>query len=90
MGVLKDQGLAYAQRLAIHFEDLLTTIILDPEIVANRDHLLAHLVVVASTAWSPELTIVTPFFSSSWHFTISPFLLPFDQLKFNLCHVSMC
>ncbi len=59
MCVLEDQGLAHAQRLAVHLEHLLTLIILDPEVIADGNHLLAHLVVVAATAR-------TPIWRSSW------------------------
>ena len=67
MGVFEDQGLAHAQRLAVHLVDLLTFIVLDPEIVADGDHLLAHLVVVAAAARSPELAVFLAFFSSASH-----------------------
>jgi len=33
-------------------------LILDPEIIADGDHLLAHLVAVAAAARSPELAVV--------------------------------
>jgi hypothetical protein len=54
-------------------------IVLDPEIIADRHHLLAHLVVVApAAARSPELAVVlaliAPFYSSASHHR-SPCLL---------------
>jgi hypothetical protein len=42
-------------------------IVLDPEIIADGHHLLAHLVVVTTAAWSSKLAIITSFFSSTWH-----------------------
>jgi hypothetical protein len=72
MGIFEDQGLAHAQSLAIHLVNFLPVLILDPEIIADRHHLLAHLVAVAtSTARPPELAVIlafiAPFFSSASH-----------------------
>jgi hypothetical protein len=54
-------------------------LVLDPEIVADSHHLLAHLVAVAPAARPPELAIilafVTPFCSSAWHITLSLLVL---------------
>jgi hypothetical protein len=50
----------------------LAVLVLDPEVVADGDHLLAHLVAIAApTTRSPELAIIlalfTPVLSSAWH-----------------------
>ena len=70
MRVLKDQGLAHAQRLAVYLERFLALLVLDPEIIADSHHLLPHLVAVPPAARSPELAVVlaliAPFASSSW------------------------
>jgi hypothetical protein len=43
-------------------------VILDPEVVADGNHLLAHLVMVsAPAARSSELAVITSFLSSAWH-----------------------
>jgi hypothetical protein len=77
MGIFEDQGLAHPQGLPVYLEHSLAVFILDPEIVANSHHLLAHLVAVAPATRSPELPIVlafvTPFFSSTSHRLTSPF-----------------
>ena len=41
-GVLEDEGLSNAQRLAVDLVDPLAPIVLDPEVVADRQQLLAH------------------------------------------------
>jgi len=70
--IFENQRLAHAQCLAVHFEDLLPVIILDPEVVTNGSHLLAHLVAVAASVRSPKLAILLPFLSStSWHLNLS-------------------
>src|SRR5574340_364020 len=40
---LEHEGVAHPERLAVDLEHLLT-VLLDPEVVADRKHLLAHLV----------------------------------------------
>jgi hypothetical protein len=65
--IFEDQGLAHTQRLAVDLEDFLTALVLDPEIVPDGDHLLAHLVAVAASARSPKLAVVLSFFSSTSH-----------------------
>lgn len=62
--VFEDQGLSHAQRLAVDFEYPLALLVLDPEIVAYGDHLLAHLVAVAPTAPTAELAVVLALFTS--------------------------
>jgi hypothetical protein len=46
-------------------------VVLNPEIIANTDHFLAHLVMITTTPWSSKLAIVlaliASFCSSSWH-----------------------
>jgi hypothetical protein len=51
----------------------LTFIVLDPEIIANGSHLLAHLVVVAAAARSPQAAVFLTFFSSVSHNSCLPF-----------------
>ena len=46
--IFKDKRLADAQRLAIHFEDFLTFLVFDPEIISDGDQLLTYFV----TSWS--------------------------------------
>jgi hypothetical protein len=69
--IFEEQGLAHPQRFAIDFEYSLPLLVLDPEIIAYGDHLLAHLVAFASPTWAPKLAIilalVTPFFSFASH-----------------------
>jgi hypothetical protein len=43
----------YPQRLAVHLERAVTATVLDPEVVADRQHLLAHLEVLLTAVLSP-------------------------------------
>jgi len=40
-------------------------LVLDPEVVANGDYHLAHLLTVSTATGSPELAVFAPFFSSA-------------------------
>src|SRR5688572_18708010 len=42
--IFKNECLSQAQRLAVHFEDPLTFLVFDPEIISDRDHLLTDFV----------------------------------------------
>jgi hypothetical protein len=70
--VLKFQGLAHSQRFAVHLKSFLSLRVLDPEIVADRNQLLAHLVAVLPTSASPS--IFFSFLSSSSSHDCLPFL----------------
>jgi hypothetical protein len=48
LGVLKNEGLADAQRLAVHAERAVPGLVLDPVVVAYREQLLAHAVARAA------------------------------------------
>ncbi len=72
-GVLKNHSVAHAYRFAIDLERLVAMLVLDPEIIADCGHFLAHLIAIALTAWSPELAIITSFPSSSWHTVLLPY-----------------
>jgi hypothetical protein len=76
MRILKFQGLAHAQRFAIHFEGFLTLRVLDPEIVADRNQFLAHLVAVypAPAAWSSFFSSFLSFVSSHKYLPSSDYL----------------
>ena len=54
----KTQGLADAQGLAVHLEDPLAAAVLDPEVVADGDQLLAHLVVLGRAAGAELLPVL--------------------------------
>ncbi len=71
--VLKEQRLPHAQRLAVDLENPLAALVLDPEVVADRDQVLPHLVAVGAAAakrpraaspWSPIFPAFFPSVSS--------------------------
>jgi hypothetical protein len=68
MCVLEDQGL---ECFTIHLEHFQSVIILNPEVIADGDHLLAHPVAIAPSTRSPELAVIPPFFMSAYNYTIS-------------------
>src|SRR5207248_9489998 len=74
--VFEDEGLAQTQGLAIHFEDLLTAVVFDPEIIADGHQLLSHLIVVhipttTQRSTAPLLALFSPLLSSVAHPCIS-------------------
>jgi hypothetical protein len=73
--VFEDKCRSNTHSLAVDFENFLSLVVLDPEVIANADHLLAHLVAVSATAWASQLAIVlsflTSFLSSAWHENLS-------------------
>ena len=48
--VFEDKCRSHTHRFAVHFEYFLSLVVLDPEVIANSHHLLAHLVAVSATA----------------------------------------
>src|SRR5688572_14008145 len=42
--IFKDKGLAQSQRLAVHFEDSLSILVFNPEIISNGEHFLTNFV----------------------------------------------
>ena len=45
--------------------------LINPEIIANTDHFLAHLVVITAPTRSTELAVILAFIASSWHYYFS-------------------
>src|SRR5262249_56848521 len=63
--VLKNDGLADPERLAVQLEHALTTIVLDHVVVADGDHPLAHLV---ARGFAP----LAPFFAPAPEHCVTP------------------
>jgi hypothetical protein len=65
MRILENQCLAYAHSLAIDAKDLSARLVFDPEVIANRDKLLAHLVAIGIATAAKGLPLLLSFLSSA-------------------------
>jgi hypothetical protein len=64
LGVFEDERLPDAECLSVDFEGALAPVVLDPEVISNRNQLLPHLVLDRVSSPSKSLAILSTLLAS--------------------------